>query len=80
MMTRLLLILNKGSLVCILALLLLVGCESLTNANYDHCDLFSEYSEECAEITTQCEEMNGINTIIDNDDFENNSACCCIYD
>ena len=64
----------------LLILLLLVGCNLPTSANNDHCDLFSEYSEECAEIQTQCEEKNGIYRMIDNDDYENNSACCCSYD
>jgi len=68
------LFINKGILV---VLLFLFGCNELNN---DHCDLFSEYSEECADIILECEEANGTYTIIDNDDYENNSACCCAYD
>jgi hypothetical protein len=52
----------------------------VNNLNNDHCDLFSEYSEECADIILECEEVNGTYTIIDSDDYENNSACCCAYD
>ena len=59
-------------------LLLLVGCEP-EDINSDHCDIFSEYSEECLEIKNDCEEMESSYTIIDNDDYENNSACCCVY-
>ena len=66
-------------------LLLLFGCEGLlddfTNSvNYDHCDVFSEFSEDCIDIQLECEDVDGIYSIIDNEDYENNSACCCSYD
>ena len=60
-------------------LLLITGCTPET-LNHDHCDIFSEYSEECAEIKEDCEETESSYTIIDNNDYENNSACCCVYD
>ena len=75
-MTKLLFI-NKTQCILI-TLLFLFGC--VNDFNNDHCDLFSEYSEECADIILECEEANGTYTIIDNDDYENNSACCCAYD
>ena len=70
--------LNKTSLQYVLIGLFFFGC--INDLNNDHCDLFSEFSEECADIILQCEEVNGIYTIIDNDDYENNSACCCAYE
>ena len=65
----------------LLILLLVVGCDKgiIDSVNHDHCDSFSEYSEECSEIILECEEAAGTYSIIDNDDYENNSACCCVY-
>ena len=77
-MTKLLFIKKASSHSMFIALFFLFGC--VNDLNNDHCDLFSEYSEECAGIILECEELNGTYTIIDNDDYENNSACCCAYD
>ena len=60
--------------------MLVFACASIADEiNTDHCDLHSEYSEECSEIILECEEMNGTYSLLDNDDFENNSACCCVF-
>ena len=69
---------TKLLFILLFLFLFLFGC--VNDLNNDHCDLFSEYSEECADIILECEEVNGTYTIIDNDDYENNSACCCAYD
>ena len=76
---------TKGSLgssrmKLLLILLLVFGCSSIADEiRVDHCDLDSDISEECSEIILECEELNGTYSIIDNDDFENNSSCCCVF-
>ena len=84
-MTKLLFI-NKTLLKCILvALLFLFGCDEdniLDMANYDHCDLYSQYSEECEEIIDECNENNGVYTLNDyneNASWDDNDGCCCVF-
>jgi len=72
----------------LIILLLIIGCEGLaeelieaSEKNYDHCDLYTQYSEECEQIITECEEQNGIYSVNDNDenaDWSDNDGCCCI--
>jgi len=84
-MTKLLFI-NKTPLKYILvALLFLFGCDEdniLDMANYDHCDLYSQYSEECEEIIDECNENNGVYTLNDyneNASWDDNDGCCCVF-
>ena len=67
----------------LLILLLLVGCESLIEnaadvVNYDHCDEYSQWGEECLEIEQECD-GNGIYTEIIADEPGENDICCCEY-
>ena len=51
-------------------------------ANYDHCDLYSQYSEECEEIIDECNESNGVYTVNDyneNANWDDNDGCCCVF-
>ncbi len=72
----------------LLILLLLAGCEGVaeelieaSEQNYDHCDLYTQYSEECEEIIIDCEEQNGTYSVNDNNedaDWGDNDGCCCV--
>ena len=72
----------------LLILLLVIGCNENTIAddvNYDHCDELTTYYEECAEIESNCDDVNGTFTqdiINDTDTPGDDSAtvyCCCEY-
>ena len=66
-------------------LILLIGCDEnkiIDAANYDHCDLYSQYSEECEEIITECEEQGGtysVNYNNENANWDDNDGCCCVF-
>ena len=50
--------------------------------NYDHCDLYTSYSEECADIKEECESNNGTYSTNSNSeltDWDDNDGCCCVY-
>jgi len=51
-------------------------------ANYDHCDLYSQYSEECESIIDECNENYGTYSINDNNEnpsWDGNDGCCCVF-
>ncbi len=50
--------------------------------NYDHCDLYSKYSEGCESIIDECNINDGLYSVHDNDENINwgeSSGCCCVF-
>ena len=68
----------------LIILLLFIGCTEdniVDMANYDHCDLYSSYSEECEAIIDECNESNGTYSVNDNNEnasWDENDGCCCV--
>ena len=69
----------------IILFLLFCGCDEekiLNDTNYDHCDLYSQYSEDCESIIDECNQDGGLYTVNDynqNAEWDENDGCCCVF-